>query len=176
MQKASFIIRHALVGDIAAINRIQHECYPEEYHETSEAFINKIQQSPDFCLVATNLQGQVLGYFMCVLASLEQFPCLHTENFECPKKPSLLYLHDMALSTFARGRGVRQAFLRAIFQKAQQLPTLKSAYLVAVQGAEVVWQKEGFKPINAQQLGLAEQLNTYGEGAVLMAKKLAMPV
>lgn len=168
----SFIIRGAVADDIAAIESIQRECYPAEYHETAETFLNKIKQSPEFCLVAVNSQEQVLGYFMCLLASLERFPCLNMHDYIAPTSPSILYLHDMALTAMARGRGVRQAFLKEIFYKARQLPSLRASYLIAVQGAEIVWQKEGFKAVNAESLGLATQLQTYGTTAILMSREI----
>ena len=45
--------------------------------------------------------------------------------------------------------------------------------LVAVQGAQPIWEKQGFVIANAQELGLAHVLATYGEEAVLMMKMLA---
>lgn len=167
-----FHIRRASLHDLAAIERIQHECYGADFHEGQDAFANKIRQAPDYCLVAECAQGTVLGYFMCLLASVERFPCLHADDFQCPGDPDILYLHDMALSASARGRGLRQAFLAAIYSTARQNQALKDVFLVAVQGAEVVWEREGFQPVNARAVGLSASLETYGSSAVLMKKPL----
>ncbi|NOL49852.1 GNAT family N-acetyltransferase [Pelistega europaea] len=117
--------------------------------------------------------GSLLAYMMCARATMQYFPCLNMLDYQQPIDGDTLYLHDMAIAPQARGLGLKHQLLTRVLQQAQQL-SLKQALLVAVQGAAPVWRKQGFEVVDAQKLGLADVLASYGDDAVLMYRKLAV--
>ena len=72
------------------------------------------------------------------------------------------YLHDLAVSRQARGKGIGQRLLATALAFATD-EGFEHAGLVAVQDAPAFWRKQGFKPASTQK-SLAE----YGEGATYM--------
>jgi len=170
--KKRFVVRQARVEDIKQIDSLQLLCYGPDFYEETQAFLNKITQPDNLCWVATEESGELLAYLMCVRATMQNFPCLNCLDYQQAEQTDTLYLHDMSIAPSARGMGIKYELLASVFQQAQALG-LKQAMLVAVQGAKPIWEKQGFVVANAQELGLAHVLTSYGEEAVLMMKMLA---
>lgn len=170
MQKR-FVVRQARVTDINQIDRLQLLCYGPDFYEEAQAFLNKMTQRDNLCWVATDENGELLAYLMCVRATMRHFPCLNSLHYQQAEQGDTLYLHDMSIAPSARGMGIKYKLLMSVFQQAQTLG-LKQAMLVAVQGAQPIWEKQGFVVANAHALGLTHVLATYGKEAVLMVKSL----
>lgn len=163
-------IRPAITNDVEAIVALQKHCYQADFHEVASAFLSKITCADSLCWVAEE-EGKLLAYLMSVPTKAGQVPCLNTENYQVPTDADILYLHDMAISPLARGRGIKHQFLDKVFAQAKQYH-LGKAVLIAVQDSSPIWEKEGFEIIEARQLGLAETLSSYGHQARLMMKTL----
>lgn len=70
------------------------------------------------------------------------------EDFMPASNGDCLYLHDMAVSSDARGQGVATALLACAQQYAQQ-QKLRALTLVAVQNSASYWQQQGFVALPA---------------------------
>ena len=77
------------------------------------------------------------------------------------------YLHDLAVSSKARGLGVGQRLLARALAFASRAG-YRHAGLVAVQDAPAFWRKQGFVPADT-----GKSLVEYGDGAVYMRLPLA---
>ncbi|WP_159991858.1 GNAT family N-acetyltransferase [Pelistega ratti] len=168
------VIRPAILLDIPQILDLQRICYEVAFQEDSAAFSSKINQPDSLCWVVEK-EGELLAYFMAIATNRERFPCLNTGQYDVLGHTDILYLHDMAISPQARGQGLLKQLLAKVWQQAEQL-MLKEAFLIAVQGSSNMWASKGFIVVEAKQYGLEAQLRTYGEGAVLMYKKIGNSV
>lgn len=171
MMETSFLIRQANLDDVPSIVALQLLCYGADFHEKAEAFANKITQPDNLCWVAEDRGGRVVAYVMSVRATSTYFPCLNMQDYRQPQQGDTLYLHDMAIAPSARGRGIKHQLLNQLLQQAQSLH-LQQALLVAVQGAQPVWEKQGFQVVDAAALDLQKVLESYGDEAVLMYMRL----
>lgn len=172
MMELSFAIRPADIGDVPDIVALQLLCYGADFHEDAQAFANKITQPDNLCWVAENTEnGTLLAYMMSVRATMQHFPCLNMLDYQQPPQGDTLYLHDMAIAPSARGKGIKHQLLNQVLQQAQALQ-LQQALLVAVQGAQPVWEKQGFQVIDAAEFGLQQVLASYGKEAVLMGRDI----
>jgi len=87
---------------------------------------------------------------------------------ELENKPTgeILYLHDLAVSTDARGLGVGQQLFHKLIETAKS-KKFKRVLLVAVQESETYWFNLGFKEIHNAPISLS-----YGTGSKLMSLDL----
>ncbi|EPE0461780.1 GNAT family N-acetyltransferase [Pseudomonas aeruginosa] len=92
------------------------------------------------------------------------------EDFTEVTQADCLYLHDMAVSSDARGQGVAQQLLAAAEQQARQC-SLSALTLVAVQNSASYWQQRGFHPVTALTSQAIQNLASYtGQQAQYLAK------
>jgi GNAT superfamily N-acetyltransferase len=73
----------------------------------------------------------------------------------------MLYLHDLALTSNARGLGLPSRLLSCAFDHARSR-ALDTMALIAVQGTERFWAGYGFEP-TTPSLELLDTLHTYGD-------------
>ncbi|MGS0681014.1 GNAT family N-acetyltransferase [Shewanella sp. 125m-7] len=128
--------------DWDSILAIQLECYPQIEPESLEVLQSKWHASPESCFIIES-QSQVFGYCLAHPWTLDTPPSLDQVLSEV-KQANTLYLHDIALSSKAQGKGAGRLALTTLvdFAKQQQYPTIS---LVAVQGAHHYWAKQGFE-------------------------------
>lgn len=157
------------LSDIEAILAIQRQCYPEPLNEGAAAFLAKLQAAPKNCFIAKD-KDQVLGYLISLPWSLDKPLPLDSKLVELKEDINCLYIHDLALDINARSTGSGRALIEKALSTARE-QGLKSVALVAVQGAETYWQKQGFK-VKANAAELAEFLTQYGTDAVYMTRDL----
>ncbi|WP_076407491.1 GNAT family N-acetyltransferase [Shewanella sp. UCD-KL12] len=134
-------LRSISCDDWAEILLIQDECYPDLEPESLQALQSKWRVSPLSCFVI-EIHKQVVGYCLAHPWHLGNPPSLE-QVITADKQANSLYLHDIALSAKAQGKGAGQAALKKLMQLAKQ-SAYSSLSLVAVQGASSYWMKQGF--------------------------------
>lgn len=154
--------------DVPAALTIQAEAYPAFLVEDEAAFASRIEISASYCLAAK--QGsELLGYLLAHGWSRESPPTVGTVLAD--DVPSeVLYIHDLAISSFQRGRGVGHKLLDRAFELAAR-DGLRSAELIAVEGAANYWRGMGFTegPVSD---ALRNKLATYGSRARWMTRAI----
>lgn len=134
-------LRSITDNDWTAILLIQEECYPEIEPESLQTLQSKWQVSSLSCFVI-EADNQVVGYCLAHPWQLGNPPSLE-QVITKVEQADTLYLHDIALSAKAQGKGAGQAALEKLIGIAQQF-MYHTLSLVAVQGASSYWKKQGF--------------------------------
>lgn len=147
----------------ADIMDIQEDAYHEFGLEELEVLKSKQLVSPDTCFVCMSKLGDVLGYLLSHPWRGFEPPKL-SQSLLYVEESEYLFLHDMAVKSIAKGRGVGRSMLNELIKIAKK-KGVKNITLVAVQGAERFWSLFGFKEVSNQQV-----CSSYGESAVLMNK------
>lgn len=162
------IIRLMQSSDLPAVVKLQDRCYSAELFEPAELVKRRYLAFPQSCWVAT-YQDKLWGYLFCYPSLLGKVNPL-AADFSPVAQADCLYLHDMAVSSDARGQGVAQQLLAAAEQHAQQL-SLSALTLVAVQNSASYWQQRGFSPVGSlTQEALAHLASYSGQQAQYLAK------
>lgn len=156
--------------DLPAVIKLQDRCYAAELFEPADVVTNRFKTCAETCWVAL-YQDKLWGYLFCYPSVAGKIGGL-AEDFQKAQFADCLYLHDMAVSSDARGQGVAKALLTqaeryAIEQQFHQLA------LVAVQNSASYWQQQGFLPVlditPQQQQALASYT---GQQAQYLQKRL----
>ncbi|NLU97027.1 GNAT family N-acetyltransferase [Marinomonas sp. UCMA 3892] len=166
----------------AEILKIQAEAYSAIEPESLEVLQSKWQQSPDCCFAylgerswleeKSELEEQggqekrnILGYLLAHAWHGETPPKLYQPLPEGSHGP-ILFLHDLALSKRAVGRGVGSQMVTHLLDTAVS-SGFQKALLVSVQDSVSFWQKHGFVEMTDQQAS-----ESYGEDAKVMMRAL----
>uniref|UniRef100_A6VTU6 GCN5-related N-acetyltransferase n=1 Tax=Marinomonas sp. (strain MWYL1) TaxID=400668 RepID=A6VTU6_MARMS len=159
----------------AEILTIQAEVYSEIEPESLEVLQSKWQQSPSCCFVylaeaelaeQSRLGEQnVLGYLLAHAWHSETPPKLYQLLPE-ESHGSTLFLHDLAISKYAAGRGIGTQMVKHLLDSAAS-SGFEKALLVSVQDSVPFWQKHGFVEVTNQQAS-----ESYGEDAKVMMRAL----
>lgn len=159
----------------AEILTIQAEVYSEIEPESLEVLQSKWQQSPSCCFVylaETELTEQsrpeeqnILGYLLAHAWYSETPPKLYQLLPE-ESHGSTLFLHDLAISKHAAGRGIGTQMVKHLLDSVVS-SGFEKALLVSVQDSVPFWQKHGFVEVTNQQAS-----ESYGEDAKVMKKVL----
>jgi len=134
-------LRRITSADWSAILLIQEECYPQIEPESLEVLHSKWLISPQSCFVIAS-GTQVVGYCLAHPWVAGSPPSLE-QILVAATNPDTLYLHDIALSSKVQGQGAGKLALLALVDHAREL-SLPSISLVAVQGADSYWRRQGF--------------------------------
>jgi GNAT superfamily N-acetyltransferase len=154
--------------DLVQVLALQQRCYPLPYHEPLSAFDNKLQRSPGSAWIAL-ASGQTIAYLVTLPVDEAHFPALHADTWQPPERARWLYLHDLAVDPDHRGSGAGQRLIERALALAQQRG-LGGLALVAVQGSEPYWARQGFQPQEATHPALIESLRSFGDGARFMVR------
>lgn len=149
-------------GEIAAIAAAVHGEYPERV----EVFQNRLSLYPEGCLLLTErASGRAAGYLLSHPWRRADSIALDSLIERLPETPDCLYLHDIALLSKTRGRGMGASGLAAVEAIARR-EGLNEIVLVALPGALRFWEETGFRPA-----GKAAHPG-YGAGAACFVKRL----
>ncbi|RVU40894.1 GNAT family N-acetyltransferase [Rheinheimera riviphila] len=150
------LIRLMQSTDLPAVIKLQDRCYAAELFEPADVVVTRFKNCAETCWVAL-YQDKLWGYLFTYPSTAGKIGAL-AEDFQPVAAADCLYLHDMAVSSDARGQGVA----RALLQQAEQYALSKQfccLALVAVQNSTSYWQQQGFAPLATttaeQQLLLA---------------------
>ena len=154
-------------ADLPAILAVQAQAYASAaFHpERAEIYVNRMALAPEFCKVAADADGALLGYLVSHPWDEGIPPALDTVLDRLPAPATYWYLHDCAVHQRAHGRGVAGKLLAA-GQAAARESGLAGGALVAVGDAAGYWRRHGYR--RRELPGLAERLAHYGAGAAYM--------
>lgn len=129
-------IRKINSKDYSDIENIANEGYEDNYFETKESFINKVESFPDGALAA-DLDG-VVGYSISFPYQLGvSFPI--NTNYEIIENPNCWYIHDVCVTKRFRKKGIATCLVKEILKESWNVVAL-----TAVQESKNFWQKFGF--------------------------------
>lgn len=149
-------------GEIAAIAAAVHAGHPE----AETVFQNRLSLYPEGCLLLTErASGRAAGYLLSHPWRRADSIALDSLIARLPETPDCLYLHDIALLSKTRGRGMGASGLAAVEAIARR-EGLSEIVLVALPGALRFWEETGFRPA-----GKAAH-PSYGAGAACLVKRL----
>ncbi len=155
-------------ADLDAVGALQQRCYGVSYLESREAFAAKLDVTAGLgCCWLARDAGEPVGYAVSLPVCEATLPALHAARCERPVRPTLLYLHDMAVAPEARSLGLASRLLAQLRLSAQAL-ALPRLGLVAVQGSVPYWQRQGFAEPPTLPSPLAAKLATFGPDARFM--------
>ncbi len=146
LQPSSLSIRTLHSNDLPEILRVEEESYGD-LHESAAVHRNKIELFPEGvfgCFEAKKL----CGYVFCLPWSGDAvFPL--NKTMDClPPDPDTLYIHDLAISPSARGKGISRLLMKEVFSLAERIGLHRFA-LISVQNSENFWKGFGFEAIQA---------------------------
>lgn len=167
-------VRPLRVADLDAVLRLQSTCYGPDYVEPAEAFASKLRETAPLqtCWGAFDAAGELLAYAISLPVCADTMPGLHASDYRCPPAPTLLYLHDVAVSPAGRGRGLAQGLLAHVQHRAVLLG-LPRLGLIAVQDSAPFWQRLGFAPLAAKPSWLQRKLQSFGEAARYLERQVS---
>lgn len=154
--------------DLGLVLAIQQRCYPPAYHEPLAAFENKLRQAPGSAWLAVSGR-HTLAYLVTLPVDEAHFPALHAACWAPPPQAKWLYLHDLAVDPPHRGSGAGRRLIEQALGHARAQGT-EGLALVAVQGSQPYWARQGFQ---AQEVGhgaLLEKLRSFGDEACFMVR------
>lgn len=155
-------------ADLDAVAVLQQRCYGVLYLESPAAFAAKLEVTAGLeCCWMAREAGEPLAYAVSLPVCEATLPALDAPRCERPARPTLLYLHDMAVAPEARSLGLAGRLLAQLRQRAQALG-LNRLGLVAVQGSVPYWQRQGFAELASLPGPLAAKLATFGPDARFM--------
>lgn len=148
----------------SGIMAVQENAYTELEPEAEDVLRSKWQATPDACFVSVDEQGAVEAYLLAHHWQGSKPPALFTELDK--QQGDSLHLHDMAVHSKARGKGLAGKMLKRLLSSADRLG-VKKISLVSVQDSADFWEKQGFS--RQQVSGMCA---TYGDEAVYMERRL----
>lgn len=155
-------------SDLAAALVIQSQAYPAFLQESAASFASRLEASQSYCLTAQR-QGQPIGYLLAHGWPRNAPPELGAPLVEFAP-PEILFIHDLAVAAAGQGLGIGRRLVDHAFDRAVS-DGLKSAELVAVEGAASFWQAMGFAELDASP-EIAAKLAGYGRRAKWMGRAI----
>lgn len=167
MTAASTRWRPMTAADLPAVNALAALIHPG-YPEDAAVFAERLRLYPPGCRVLER-DGELAAYVVSHPWVDRAPPSLNTLLGELPARPSSYYLHDIALLPEVRGTGAAVEAVTSLAEQArvERLPSLS---LIAVNGSEGFWRRQGFAPVEDQ--ALAAKLCSYGGDAQFMIRML----
>ena len=160
-------IRPMSPADLPGVLAVQRACYGPGHLEPLEAFASKLTASPTTCWVAEAASGEVLAYLVCLPTDARSLPALHTTQWQAPAHTDRLYLHDLAVSPSAQGLGLGPQLVARARQVAQA-QGWQQLVLIAVQGSEPFWARQGFGVSFPPNAAIEAKLSSFGDTARFM--------
>lgn len=159
-------------ADVSAVLALQAQCYGPEFHESAQAFQAKLRATQGLhCSFLARQGGQDLGYVVSLPVDDAGLPALDAPDCPRASAPRMMYLHDLAVAPAGRERRLGHKLVQQVVQRAQDMGLARIG-LVAVQGSQAWWQRQGFTEVSTPAEPLAGKLASFGEGASFMQREL----
>ncbi len=159
--------------DLPGVLAVQQHCHAPAFHEPEAAFASKVSGSPGTCWVATRAataseRADIQAYLVCLPVDAHSLPALHAPQWHPPASAQALYIHDLAVLPAAQGQSLATRMLDLAREQAQAMD-LQEMVLVAVQGSEAFWRRQGFVERPLPDGTPRDKLLSFGAGACFMA-------
>lgn len=154
--------------DVTAAIEIQKKAYPSFLVEGEDAFLSRINLTASYCLAAR--QGEKLLGYLLAHGWKRQSPPPLGAILPDSVPSEVLFIHDLAVSSPKRGLRIGETLVTHAMERSAQ-DGLRSAELIAVEGAADYWRRLGFVEA-AVSSALSEKVRTYGDHARWMTRKL----
>jgi ribosomal protein S18 acetylase RimI-like enzyme len=161
------LIRPMTPTDLPGVLAVQQRCYAPALHEPLAAFASKLDGAPETCWVAVSEEDSVVAYLVSLPVDAHSLPALHATQWRAPEQGQWLYLHDLAVSPIAQGQSLAPRLVAQARQRAHALG-LGQMVLVAVQGSEGFWQRQGFASQALPEGTMTGKLESFGPRAQFM--------
>ncbi|MDR7122000.1 GNAT family N-acetyltransferase [Rheinheimera soli] len=145
-------------ADVPQLMLVQQNCYSEELVESAAVMTDRISAFSLTCWGYFKDQ-QMAGYLLAYPSVLGNITPL-AAPFPLYLHTNCLYLHDMAISSDFRGQSLAPKLLDYAKSAAKNME-LQAMALVAVQGAEGYWAKQGFEKVTYLSAEQQSVLNSY---------------
>ncbi len=171
-------------SDLAGVCRIASLCHPD-FPEEDAVLEEKFRLSPLSCFVFSDgnpasgnisdlspvsRTSAIYGYCLAHPFKTNSIPALDRLLHKLPEKCDTLYIHDLALLPEAQGGGNGKKAVELLVAVAER-EKLETLSLVAVHGAQVFWQKTGFKTVDVSK-EMKQKLLTYSEDSSYMTRNI----
>lgn len=164
---APVIVEPLRPHDLQAAMAIQKDAYPPFLVEGEAAFLSRINLAASYCLAARH--GQALCGYLLAHGWKRQSPPPLGALLPDDVPSEVLFIHDLAVSSSSRGLRLGERLITHLFELAAR-DGLRSAELIAVEGAAEYWRRLGFVE-GAVSGELAGKLATYGPDARWMTRE-----
>ncbi|MGN6826783.1 GNAT family N-acetyltransferase [Paucibacter sp. M5-1] len=170
---SEIVLRPLSAADVPSVLALQAQCYGADFLEDAQAFAAKLRAAEPYrtCWMAWRGE-QPLAYLVGLPLCHDSLPALNAQSLQLPAEPRLLYLHDLAVAPAGRSLGLARRLVEHLERRAGDLG-LKTLGLVAVQGAETFWQRQGYASLQQLSATLAAKLASFGPEARFMQRSLA---
>jgi GNAT superfamily N-acetyltransferase len=158
-------IRNIAEPDWPEILRIQSEAHPPTVLETENVLRSKQAIAPATCFVCIGKDRDILAYCLAHPFAQNNIPRLGAAAVETPAIANL-FVHDLAVQNSSQGQGVATKLFFHLKECAVERG-FSSLSLVALQHADIFWQKMGLHKVKDIDTG-----SNYGEGASFMAMSI----
>ena len=148
------------------IHQLQKEAFQEELYEELEVLISKWQRSPESCFVLNSSSNNVSAYLISHKWDALTPPVLNKTLPTVSPSGPILYLHDLVVSHQVKGQGIGSMMVKHLL-KIANIKGYEKILLVAVQGADRFWSRQGFIEMKGEY-----DCNSYGSDAKLMFMNL----
>jgi Acetyltransferase (GNAT) family len=157
--------RRMSVSDIKGVLTVADEIHPD-LPESDRVFAERTKIFPKGCLVLVE-GGEVCGYVISHPIRQGQPPALDTLLGELATDADQYYIHDLAILSRLRGRGLTAVCIEQLFVVAGRYPT---TCLVSVYGTAPFWARYGFEAVLVDE-ALSRKLRDYGADAIFLSRR-----
>lgn len=164
-----FKLRAMQVRDIPAVMSIQEESYAAEVLEDETVIRARLAACPQLAWVAEDELG-VCAYLFAYHSRVGKVTPLDG-HFQPHAEADCLYLHDLAVSRRAGGRGIGPALVQRNLEQARS-QQLRYSALVSVQESEAFWSRLGYATHDELEAPQIDNLASYQIPAVYMVRAL----
>lgn len=167
-ESSAIVINAMTQQDLPAAFQIQTKAYPAFLVEDEDILLSRINLTASYCLSAK--RGEVLlGYLIAHGWNRQSPPPVGTALID-GEKSEVLFIHDLSISPEQRGLGIGESLIARAFELAAR-SGLRSAELIAVEGAANYWRRLGFSQGEVSP-ELLEKLGSYGTRARWMTRSI----
>ncbi|WP_088185665.1 GNAT family N-acetyltransferase [Sphingobium sp. Z007] len=153
-------MRGADIPAVAAISDAVHGAYTER----ADIYAERLQLYPAGCWMLERV-GAALGYLISHPWQGDQPPALNAPILAIPATADRYYLHDLALLPQARGTGAAADAVQLVVDHTDSAGFARIT-LIAVNGADAFWRKQGFLPVANNGVG-------YGKDSLAMERPVS---
>lgn len=153
--------------DLDAVLRVQAECYGPAMQEPAGVIRARLAAAADTAFAAS-VGGVVLGYLFAYRSALGGVTPLGAA-YAPAGAPDTLYLHDLAVSPRAAGRGLARALAGHALALARR-EALQWCALVSVQDSQRFWERLGYRAAPCRTVQARQALATYPPAALYMTR------